>query len=164
MNRSRKKPPDGRPDGWRPKRTAHAGGEVRRERLFGLAFVAVATAAVAIFLWLNYLSIRSLRDSPPELVVLGKFAWQRAGCVECHTIFGNGGYNAPDLTRVTDRLSDQAITDWLTTGKVIRPTEKTAHVAVSRPDSISILEFLRYIARVPNLWDGQPGKVKGAGR
>ncbi|MHB0885203.1 MAG: c-type cytochrome [Bacillota bacterium] len=137
---------------------------MRRERLFGLTFMAVATAGMAIFIWLNYLSVRSLSDSPSPLAILGKQAWQRAGCVECHTIFGNGGYNAPDLTRVTDRRSDKAITDWLTTGPVIRPTTKTAHVAVAPADAESILEFLKYIATVPNMWDGQPGQPKGAGR
>ncbi|MHB8947250.1 MAG: hypothetical protein ACYC6I_12035, partial [Bacillota bacterium] len=67
MNRSRRQNSDSR----RSKRSTHGRGEVRRERLFGLTFMAVATAGMAIFIWLNYLSVRSLSDSPSPLAILG---------------------------------------------------------------------------------------------
>lgn len=124
--------------------------------------MAAAAFSAVVFLGLTYLSIRSLPADLPPGVIVGKQAWQRGGCMECHTLFGNGGYNAPDLTKVTERHSDSYITDWLTTAKVVRPTTKTAHMAVSPADAEALLSFFKYLATVPNRWEAQPSR--GAGR
>jgi len=81
--------------------------------------------------------------------------------MECHTLFGNGGYNAPDLTRVALRRSDSFITDWLTKGRLVRPTKTEAHPAVSPADAEALLTFFKYVATVPNRWDALPPKGVG---
>jgi len=44
--------------------------------------------------------------TPPltDQVVAGKATWQRKNCNDCHTILGIGGYFAPDLTKVVQRI------------------------------------------------------------
>ena len=38
-------------------------------------------------------------------VVRGKEIWESNNCMGCHTILGEGGYYAPELTKVIDRLN-----------------------------------------------------------
>ena len=40
-----------------------------------------------------------------EAVVRGKGIWESNNCMGCHTILGEGGYYAPELTKVVDRLN-----------------------------------------------------------
>ncbi len=38
-----------------------------------------------------------------EQVVRGKVIWEENNCMGCHTILGEGGYYAPELTKVLER-------------------------------------------------------------
>lgn len=38
-------------------------------------------------------------------VVRGKEIWESNNCMGCHTLLGEGGYYAPELTKVIDRLN-----------------------------------------------------------
>ena len=38
-----------------------------------------------------------------EDVNAGKMAWHKYDCIGCHTIFGNGSYFAPDMTKVAEK-------------------------------------------------------------
>lgn len=40
-----------------------------------------------------------------ESVVRGKGIWESNNCMGCHTLLGEGGYYAPELTKVVDRLN-----------------------------------------------------------
>lgn len=40
-----------------------------------------------------------------ESVVRGKMIWETNNCMGCHTLLGEGGYYAPELTKVIDRLN-----------------------------------------------------------
>lgn len=42
-----------------------------------------------------------------ESVVRGKEIWESNNCMGCHTILGEGGYYAPELTKVIDRLNEK---------------------------------------------------------
>ncbi|HEY3315514.1 MAG TPA: c-type cytochrome [Bacillota bacterium] len=134
----------------------------RTARVYGVVFSGVAVVSAAVFVGLNLLSLGHLDLEVPEAVLTGKEAWQRAGCVECHTLFGNGGYSAPDLTRVTDRRTEAWLVDWLTTGKVVRPTRQTAHLVLTRTEAEAVVELFRYTAAVPTGWDANPARSKGA--
>ena len=42
-------------------------------------------------------------DKITEQVVRGKDLWDSNNCMGCHTLLGEGGYYAPELTKVIDR-------------------------------------------------------------
>ena len=44
----------------------------------------------------------------PE-VIRGKHLWESNNCMGCHTIFGEGAYYAPELTKVYERRGDAYI-------------------------------------------------------
>ena len=48
-------------------------------------------------------------DKLSEQVVAGKRAFEKYNCNDCHTILGFGGYYAPDLTRVVQRIGADGI-------------------------------------------------------
>ncbi|MBE9488783.1 MAG: cytochrome c [Bacteroidetes bacterium] len=43
------------------------------------------------------------RENLTESVVRGKQIWDTNNCMGCHTLLGEGGYYAPELTKVIDR-------------------------------------------------------------
>lgn len=73
------------------------------------AFFVAGTAVCSIaFVALSIDSFRKIpaathadRLSPD--VVRGKELWEASNCMGCHTLFGEGGYYAPELTRVVER-------------------------------------------------------------
>ncbi|MBI5342323.1 MAG: cytochrome c [Deltaproteobacteria bacterium] len=48
-------------------------------------------------------------DKINERVVAGKRAFEKYNCNDCHTILGFGGYYAPDLTQVVQRIGEEGI-------------------------------------------------------
>ncbi len=48
-------------------------------------------------------------DKLSDQVVAGKRVFEKYNCNDCHTILGFGGYYAPDLTRVTQRVGEEGI-------------------------------------------------------
>jgi len=43
------------------------------------------------------------------LVIKGKHIWEKNNCMGCHSLFGEGAYYAPELTRVYDRVGPEMI-------------------------------------------------------
>ena len=63
-----------------------------------------------IFIGLTVYSLSGDQDQTNEEnltaeVVRGKEIWESNNCMGCHTILGEGGYYAPELTKVVDRLN-----------------------------------------------------------
>jgi nitric oxide reductase subunit C len=48
-------------------------------------------------------------DKLSDQVVAGKKVFEKHNCNDCHTILGFGGYYAPDLTRVVQRVGEDGI-------------------------------------------------------
>jgi nitric oxide reductase subunit C len=54
-----------------------------------------------------------------EQVVQGKRVWQKYNCNDCHTILGFGGYYAPDMTKVYNRIGKEGIIQAVKTPEVV---------------------------------------------
>jgi nitric oxide reductase subunit C len=68
----------------------------------------------AVFLGLTWDTHRQVAalshaDRLSEQVVAGKRTFEKYNCNDCHTILGFGGYYAPDLTRVVQRVGEDGI-------------------------------------------------------
>ena len=56
----------------------------------------------------NYVVNISTADAPlTDSVVAGKHVWEKKGCIDCHTILGEGAYFAPELGNVMKRWGVQ---------------------------------------------------------
>jgi nitric oxide reductase subunit C len=64
-----------------------------------------------IFIGLTIYSFSDAQDQSnyeaiTEQVVRGKVIWEENNCMGCHTLLGEGGYYAPELTKVLDRRGE----------------------------------------------------------
>jgi len=73
-------------------------------------FLGGTVVTFLIFIGLTVFSLGEAQDQShseniTEAVVRGKKLWDSNNCMGCHTIMGEGGYYAPELTKVIDRLN-----------------------------------------------------------
>jgi len=69
-------------------------------------FVVGSLICFAALIVLTIDTMSTLDKRAPEItekVDAGKKVWHKYDCIGCHTIFGNGSYFAPDLTKATER-------------------------------------------------------------
>ena len=84
------------------------------ERLAKAIFWIGTLSSLLVFLGATYDTHRSFdalthADRLDEHVVAGKRAFEKYNCNDCHTILGFGGYYAPDLTKVVQRVGADGI-------------------------------------------------------
>jgi nitric oxide reductase subunit C len=77
-------------------------------------FLLGTLSSAALFLVLTWdthrqVEILSNADKLSEKVVAGKRTFELHNCNDCHTILGFGGYYAPDLTRVVQRVGEDGV-------------------------------------------------------
>jgi Cytochrome c. len=87
----------------------------------------------------------------PEQAIAGKLVWQRNNCVSCHTLFGNGGYAADDLTQVTSKETPSYLINYLVRPPVMRPNKVTHHPALDEMDAENLVHYLEFIQTIPTL-------------
>jgi nitric oxide reductase subunit C len=77
-------------------------------------FLIGTLSSAAVFLGATYDMHRQVVtlahvDKLSDQVVAGKKVFEKYNCNDCHTILGFGGYYAPDLTRVVQRVGEDGI-------------------------------------------------------
>ncbi|MBW7847351.1 MAG: cytochrome c [Bacteroidales bacterium] len=80
-----------------------------------------------------------------EQVVHGKELWEENNCMGCHSIFGEGAYYAPELTKVVERRGEAYIkavlmakTPWMPRGR------KMVAYGFSDQDASDMVEFFKW--------------------
>ncbi len=117
------------------------------------AFVSLLLATMSLFASLVYNSILNAAAAypiPPD-AVQGKLVFQKNACIECHTVFGNGGYLGGDLTKVYDKTGDKELKDYLVQAPILTGAKKKRHVGVSEPEAEAIVAYLRYLNTINTL-------------
>jgi hypothetical protein len=87
-----------------------------------------------LFVVINLISTR-LPTPIPEQALEGKRVWQRHNCVSCHTLFGNGGYKADDLTHIVAKHNPSQLVEYLVQPPVMRPNTYTRHPALDAEEA-----------------------------
>ncbi len=83
----------------------------------------------AIFLWLTVDTLRQIpKQTKSEImtadVIRGKHLFDKNNCMGCHTIMGEGGYYAPELTKVYDRRGPEWMKLFLKDPQAMYPGER----------------------------------------
>lgn len=94
-----------------------------------LFFIGGTVFFTVIFVGLTVDTVRqvpklSKQDRMTEQVVRGKHLWDRSNCMGCHTILGEGGYYAPELTRVVERRGKEWIAIFIKDPEAMFPGER----------------------------------------
>jgi nitric oxide reductase subunit C len=121
-------------------------------------FLGVFLISLASFFCLIYYSTTSAKLQAISLqAAKGKLLFQRKSCIECHTVFGNGGYSGGDLTKVYGKLGKTGLRDYLTQPPIIQGAKQKRHDQLTSEESDDLIEYLAFIFSIDtNNWPPQP--------
>jgi nitric oxide reductase subunit C len=141
----------------------------RQTRLF-----AIISTGISALIFLG-LTIDSHRQFPkltnaqnitPE-VKLGQNVWHKYNCINCHTLFGEGAYYAPDLTKITQHRGEQYLTAYMKDPSQFYDEQKHRRLMpkqdLSDAEIKNLIAFLDWVSKVDNQgWPPRPILVTGA--
>ncbi len=82
-------------------------------------------------------------------VARGKGTWESKNCMGCHTLFGEGGYYAPELTLVIDRRGPDFVRAMLRDPEAMYPGQRRMQNYHFREDEIDdLVAFLSWAGKV----------------
>ena len=99
-------------------------------------------------------------------VKAGMKVWHSYNCVNCHTIFGEGAYYAPDLTNITDQRGEAYLKAFLKKPSRFYSEEEYGRVMpnldMTDEEIDKVIAFLDWISDVKtNGWPPRPIRVTG---
>lgn len=134
-------------------------------------FFAVTGVFGAVFVGLTIHShtrfpVLTNADRITDEVLAGKDVWHHNNCVNCHTLMGEGGYFAPDLTRITQHRGTAYLTAFLEEPGRFYSEEEHGRVmpnlGLADVEIASVIGFLDWIAAIDNFdWPPRPIVVTG---
>ncbi len=141
----------------------------RQTRLFAIGSTAIATL---VFIGLTIDSHRqfpTLTQSQNITVEVtrGKDVWHANNCINCHTLFGEGAYYAPDLTKITQHRSAAYLQAYMRDPSQFYDEKKHRRLMprqnLSETDITDLIAFLDWVSKVDNAgWPPRPIIVSGA--
>lgn len=106
-------------------------------------------------------------DKITPTVTRGKDVWHKNNCINCHTLFGEGAYYAPDLTKITKHRGEAYLTAYMRDPSKFY--DETRHRRLmpkqdlSETDITDLIAFLDWVSNVDNQnWPPRPILVTGA--
>ncbi|MGI6226074.1 MAG: c-type cytochrome [Peptococcales bacterium] len=94
-----------------------------------------------------------------EEAIQGKKIWDNYGCIQCHTIFGNGGYSAPDLTNVITDRGEGWIKTFFREPPLMPFSKNRRHKQLEEDKIIYLLEYLHLVGKT-NTLNWPPSAIK----
>lgn len=102
----------------------------------------------------------------PE-VTHGKDVWHKYNCINCHTLFGEGAYYAPDLTKITQHRGTPYLQAYMRDPSKFYDENKHRRLMpkqdLSEKEIIDLIAFLDWVSKVDNQgWPPRPILVTGS--
>lgn len=117
-----------------------------------IKFFLIGTSLSALcFFLLSYDTLKQIPAQTNEQnlnssAIRGKHIWENNNCMGCHTIFGEGGYYAPELTKVYERRSEIFLKMFLKDPQKMYPGKrKMVHYNFSDSQIEDIISFFKWI-------------------
>jgi nitric oxide reductase subunit C len=141
----------------------------RQTRLFAIgctAFAALAFLGMTIDSHRQFPQLTHSENIGPA-VIAGKDVWHKNNCVNCHTLFGEGAYYAPDLTKIAKLRGDQYLAAYLRNPAQFYDEQRHRRLMpkqdLSELDIKNLIAFLTWVSNVDNQgWPPRPILVTGA--
>ncbi|MHA3886906.1 c-type cytochrome [Stutzerimonas degradans] len=141
----------------------------RQTRSFAVISTAIATV---VFLGLTVDSHRQFpkltnaETITPE-VTRGKDVWHAKNCINCHTLFGEGAYYAPDLTKISQLRGAPYLTAFLKDPGRFYDEQRHRRLMpnqnLSDEEIAALIAFFDWVANVDNQgWPPRPILVTGS--
>lgn len=131
-------------------------------------FLIGTLSSAAVFLWATYDTHRQVGalanvDQLSDQVVAGKRAFEKYNCNDCHTILGFGGYYAPDLTKVVQRVGEEGIRYRVKSPELAfaNSPRKMPQQNLSDREIDDLVAFFRWVGEINNNdWPPQDSKKR----
>ena len=141
----------------------------RQARLFAIGSTVVAALA---FLGLTIDSHRQFpkltnAQNITPAVTHGKNVWHKNNCINCHTLFGEGAYYAPDLTKIAQHRGAAYLQAYLKDPSKFYDEQRHRRLMpkqdMSDVEIADLVSFLDWVSKVDNQgWPPRPLLVTGA--
>jgi nitric oxide reductase subunit C len=119
------------------------------------AFFLVGTLVTfSIFIGLTIYSFMPRNDQTnhtkiDQKVVRGKEIWESNNCMGCHTVLGEGGYYAPELTKVIDRRGEGYVKAVLMSPIPWAPSgRKMVAYKMNEADAEAMVAYFKWIGNI----------------
>lgn len=109
---------------------------------------------VAFFIGLTVDTVRRVPDQTKqknmtEQVIQGKEIWDKNNCMGCHTLMGEGGYYAPELTKVYERRGPAWMKMFIKDPQAMYPGErKMVKYNFSDAEIDDLIAFFKWIGEM----------------
>ena len=141
----------------------------RQTRIFAIASTAIASL---VFIGLTIDSHRQFptltnAENITPAVTAGMDVWHVNNCINCHTLFGEGAYYAPDLTKITQHRGEQYLQAYMRNPAQFYDEQRHRRLMpkqdLSDEDITNLIAFLDWVSKVDNQgWPPRPILVTGA--
>ena len=141
----------------------------RQARLFAIGSTVIAALA---FLGLTIDSHRQFpkltnAQNITPAVTHGKNVWHKNNCLNCHTLFGEGAYYAPDLTKIAQHRGAAYLQAYLKDPSKFYDEQRHRRLMpkqdMSDVEIADLVSFLDWVSKVDNQgWPPRPILVTGA--
>ena len=140
----------------------------RQARLFAIgstAFAAILFLGMTIDSHRQFPTLTNADKITPE-VTHGKDVWHKYNCINCHTLFGEGAYYAPDLTKIYKHRGEPYLHAYMRDPSAFYNEDKHRRLMPQqnlREDEIfDLVTFLGWVSEVDNQdWPPRPILVTG---
>ena len=118
-------------------------------------FLGGTIVSFGVFLGMSWTSLvnevpkKTHEENLTKEVIHGKQIWESNNCMGCHTIFGEGAYYAPELTKVYERRGEGYIKAALMSPVPWSPRgRKMVAYAMNEQDANDVVAFLKWVGEV----------------
>ena len=141
----------------------------RGSRLFAILCTAGATLlflALTVDSHQQFGRLTNAHNLTPE-VIRGKDVWHKYNCINCHTLFGEGAYYAPDLTKITQHRGEPYLKAYMRDPSQFYDEQRHRRLMprqnLSDAEISDLIRFLDWVSKVDNQgWPPRPILVTGA--
>ena len=141
----------------------------RQARLFAIASTGIATVvflALTVHSHTKFGELTNAHNNTPQ-VQSGRDVWHKYNCINCHTLFGEGAYYAPDLTKITQLRGEQYLKAYMRDPAAFYDEQRHRRLMpkqdLSDQEIDDLIAFLDWVSKVDNQgWPPRPILVTGA--
>lgn len=141
----------------------------RQARLFAIVstgLAAFAFLALTVHSHTKFDELTNQQNNTPQ-VQSGRDVWHKYNCVNCHTLFGEGAYYAPDLTKITQLRGEQYLKAYMRDPAAFYDEQRHRRLMpkqnLSEREIDDLIAFLDWVSKVDNQgWPPRPILVTGA--
>lgn len=105
--------------------------------------------------------------SLPQEVAVGYQLWREYGCESCHTLYGQGGNYAPDLTHIYTLRGEDYLREFMVNPAARHPNQRLMpRFTITQEEIGSIIAMLRWTSNdspIAESWPPNPIQVLGSG-